>query len=131
MTFTILILFYISFRLKHFICDFVLQSDWMALNKGLSGQEGLRALFSHAGIHAFGTLIIMLFFATSFWWLALVDFAVHGTIDRVKGLITKKNKWEAKDTLFWWALGFDQEMHNFTHLGFIVYIVISSGGLVL
>ena len=61
----------------------------------------------------------------------MVDFAVHGTIDRVKGLITKKNKWEAKDTLFWWALGFDQEMHNFTHLGFIVYIVISSGGLVL
>ena len=84
MTIFTLLFLYISFRLKHFVCDFILQSDWMALNKGLSGKEGLRALLSHAGIHAVGTLVIMLFFALPLWWLCLVDFAIHGGIDRLQ-----------------------------------------------
>ena len=124
-----LLILYVVFRLKHFICDFMLQSDWMALNKGRAGKEGYQALLSHAGIHACGTLIIMVIFAPFFWWLGLVDFAIHSIIDRFKGLITKKNDWQAKDTYFWWALGADQEMHNFTHLAYIVFLVFALGGI--
>lgn len=117
-----LLLLYILFRLKHFGCDFLLQTDWMALTKGKPGREGWSALFTHTAIHAVGTLIITAIFAPALCWLGLVDFVVHSVIDRVKGVFTYKKGWTPKDTIFWWTLGADQEAHNFTHLAYIVLI---------
>lgn len=117
-----LLLFYIAFRVKHFSCDFLLQTDWMALSKGKPGQEGMRALFSHTSIHAAGTLLVMLIFAPGFWWLAIIDFVIHSFVDRMKGVWTLKQGWDVKDTMFWWTFGLDQELHNFTHLAYIVLV---------
>lgn len=122
---------YIAFRIKQFVCDFLLQTDWMALSKGKPGQEGYRALFSHTLVHAAGTGIIVLIFAPALWWLALVDLGVHSLVDRVKGLYTFRRGWTPSDTIFWWTLGLDQEAHNFTHLAYILAILSWSGGVVL
>lgn len=122
-----LITLYILFRIKHFACDFLLQTDWMALMKGKPGGEGYRALFTHSAIHAVGTLIIVVLFAPALCWLGLVDFVVHSVIDRVKGYYTYKKGWTPKDTIFWWTLGADQEAHNFTHLAYIVIICMYKG----
>lgn len=129
MTPAALLLLYICFRLKQFGGDFLLQTDWMALNKGRPGREGYRALFSHTIYHAAGTMVITLFFAPALWWLGLVDFAVHSAVDRVKGLITYKKGWKYTDRWFWWSFGLDQEAHNFTHLAYIVVIVLHLGGI--
>ncbi len=126
-----LLLLYISFRIKQFAGDFLLQTDWMALNKGKPGKEGYRALFSHTIYHAAGTTIIALIFAPSLWWLGLVDFAVHSAVDRVKGIITYDRGWQYTDRWFWWSFGLDQEAHNFTHLCYIILIVVSRGGIVV
>jgi len=123
-----LILLYTLFRLKHFICDFLLQTDWMALTKGRPGKEGYRALFSHAGVHAIGTLIIAVIFAPSLWWLGPLDFIVHACVDRIKGVFTYKHGWTPSDKMFWWTLGADQEAHNFTHFAYIVVIWMHLGG---
>lgn len=131
MTLLEMLLLYIVFRIKHFACDFMLQTDWMALTKGKPGKEGYQALFSHTLIHALGTLLIVLAFAPVLWWLALVDFVVHSIVDRLKGLITLKKGWQTNDTLFWWAFGADQELHNFTHLAYIVAILVYKGGILL
>lgn len=117
-----LIVLYVLFRLKHFACDFLLQSDWMALTKGKPGREGYQALFIHAFIHALGTFLIVLLYAPSLWWLGPLDFVIHSVIDRIKGYFTYKRAWGAKDTIFWWTLGADQEAHNFTHLAYIILI---------
>lgn len=117
-----LLVIYILFRFKHFACDFLLQTDWMALTKGKPGGEGYRALFTHSAIHAVGTLAIVVLFAPALCWLGLVDFVVHSIVDRIKGLFTYKRGWTPKDTVFWWTLGADQEAHNFTHLAYIVII---------
>lgn len=124
-----LVLLYSLFRIKHFACDFLLQTDWMALTKGKPGGEGYRALFTHSAIHALGTLLIVMLFAPALWWLGLLDFVVHSAIDRVKGYYTYKNGWLPKDRIFWWTLGADQEAHNFTHLGYIVLIYMHGTGL--
>lgn len=124
-----LVILYIAFRFKHFACDFLLQTDWMALTKGKPGREGYKALFTHTFIHALGTFAIVMVFAPSLWWLGLVDFVIHSIVDRMKGKITLRENWTPKDTLFWWAFGLDQELHNLTHLGYIVLIFISLGGL--
>jgi hypothetical protein len=117
-----LALLYILFRLKHFSCDFLLQTDWMALTKGKPGKEGYTALFTHTAIHAVGTLAVTVIFAPALWWLGLVDLALHSAIDRVKGIFTYRRNWTPKDTIFWWTLGADQEAHNFTHFAYIVVI---------
>jgi Protein of unknown function (DUF3307) len=131
MTPLLLLILYLCFRAKQFICDYILQTNWMALTKGKAAAEGYRALFTHTAIHAAGTGVIMMVFAPTLWWLALVDFAVHALIDRVKGALTLKKNWKVTDTAFWWALGADQEAHNLTHLAYIVLVVMASGGLVL
>lgn len=125
----ILLALYVAFRLKHFSCDFLLQTDWMALTKGRPGREGYRALFSHTLIHALGTLLIVLVFAPALWWLAPVDFAVHSLTDRIKGKLTFERNWQPSDKIFWWSFGIDQEVHNFTHMIYIVIIVIHLGGI--
>ena len=123
------LLLYIAFRLKHFACDFLFQTDWMALTKGKPGREGYRALFSHTAIHGLGTLGVTLLFAPAFWWLSIVDFVIHSIVDRIKGVVTLNGEWGVKDTMFWWLFGFDQEAHNFTHLLFIVIIVMGVQGI--
>ena len=127
----VIIILYIAFRLKHFACDFLLQTDWMALTKGKPGQEGYKALFSHTGIHALGTLIIVLIFTPSLWWLAPLDFVIHSAIDRTKGWLTFQRGWKPSDTIFWWSFGIDQEAHNLTHLAFLVIMVAHAGGIIL
>jgi hypothetical protein len=129
MTLPALLALYIAFRLKQFTCDFVLQTDWMALNKGRPGMEGYKALFSHTISHAVGTLIIMTLFLPSWWWLAWVDFAVHSCVDRIKGVISYRRGWQYTDRWFWWSFGLDQEAHNFTHLAYVVMIVMHLGGV--
>jgi len=129
MTPAILIFLYIAFRLKHYACDFLLQTDWMALTKGKPGIEGYRALFTHTAIHAAGTLLIVLVFAPTMWWLAPVDFIIHSLIDRTKGLYTFNKNWKPTDTIFWWTFGLDQEAHNATHLIYIIAIVAAKGGV--
>lgn len=117
-----LIVLYALFRLKHFVCDFLLQTDWMAHMKGKPGREGYNALFTHTAIHGIGTALVTVIFAPSLWWLGLVDFAVHSVIDRIKGVFTYKMGWTTKDKMFWWTLGADQEAHNFTHFAYIIII---------
>jgi len=122
MDFSILIFLYLSFRLKHFVCDFLLQTEWMALNKGKPGIEGYKALIPHVAIHSIGSLIIVLAFAPTPWWLSVLDFFIHGFIDRIKGIVSHNKKIKADKTVFWWLFGLDQEMHNLTHMIYIILI---------
>ncbi len=124
-----LLLLYMAFRAKQFICDFILQTDWMALNKGKPGREGYEALLMHAGTHAAGSLLIALVFAPAMWWLCILDLIVHSLVDRVKGVITYRAGWTYQDRMFWWSFGLDQEAHNFTHVAYIILIVAHAGGL--
>ena len=124
-----LLVLYIAFRLKQFICDFLLQNDWMALNKGKPGWEGYKALLTHAAVHGAGTTLLMVLLAPGFWWLGAIDFLMHGLADRLKGIYSYQKGWTYTDRWFWWSFGLDQEAHNFTHLAYILMIVAHMGGL--
>lgn len=125
MEFLVLLYLYLAFRAKHFACDFLFQANWMAMNKGKPGIEGYKALIPHVAIHAMGTLIVALIFAPSLWWLSIVDFFLHGFIDRIKGVIGYNKKWETNNKRFWWLFGLDQEMHNLSHILYIALIFMS------
>ena len=86
--FTLLVIY----QVKHFLADYPLQRPYM-LGKFAPGWEFLGPLTAHAGCHALFT-----FFIAFFWlWrpftdsplllpagLALFDFVVHFTMDRIK-----------------------------------------------
>ena len=131
MTLAELLLLYLAFRAKQVICDFFLQTQWMAETKGKPFTAGgAKALTMHAGIHGAFTFLLVVLFAPALWWLGLVDFAVHAAIDRAHAVIKAQRQWTNQDNRYWWALGLDQESHNITHLIYIVIIVLAAGGIV-
>jgi len=128
MTLVDLLILYIAFRLKQLLGDYMFQTYWMAMSKGkkLIGDGG-KALFAHSLIHASFSFAIVFCWAPSLWWIGPLDFIVHGSVDRLKAYIVDKKGWTPKDTYFWWALGLDQEAHNYTHLLYIVLIARALG----
>lgn len=115
--FPALLLIYGAFVAKQFLADFFFQTFWMALNKGAAA-GWVRPLLAHVAIHAGLTLAIVLVTVPALAWLALVDFVLHGLIDRGKGVLTRG--WTPDSTRFWWALGADQAAHQLTHFAYVL-----------
>lgn len=110
---------YLAFAAKHFVCDYVLQTGRMATCKGAeAGWES--PLFSHAAVHATGTLLICLVVQPAFWWLAAVDFVVHATIDRTKGVLTLRL--QPSVPRYWQLFGADQFAHQVTHFAYVLVL---------
>ncbi len=94
MTDTVLVLTWLVFA--HLIADFVLQDDWIAMNKATGGSEGWRALGVH-GLHV-GLCLVPAVFA--FGLRGLVYLAVvtvtHMIVDRWKVQATRRAEAEAQ-----------------------------------
>jgi hypothetical protein len=99
---------------KHYVADFLFQNAWIARGKECACGWFL-PLTTHVLGHAILTLLIAFAVAPRLWWLALVDFAVHFTIDRGKGLMCR-GRWTPADKAFWWILGLDQYLHQLTNI---------------
>lgn len=69
----------ISLLVTHFVADFILQSDWMALNKSKNN----KALYLHAFVYS------LCFLPFGFWFF-LATFFMHFTTDYYTSRITSK-----------------------------------------
>ncbi len=119
--FTLLIIF----QIKHFICDFPLQREYM-LRKTKAGWDFVPPLALHCAVHAVFTFCIVMIFKPQLWWLAGVDFIIHFTMDRIKSGPRYLGRFNDRDKPgFWNALGFDQMIHHFTHYS-IIWLLIHS-----
>ncbi|MFW5704143.1 MAG: DUF3307 domain-containing protein [Patescibacteria group bacterium] len=111
-----ILVFLAALTVKHFIADFLLQSDEMVKKKGTH----LNTLLLHSLHHAVATIGIVWFFFDlwSACIIALIEIGIHSLIDGIKsnprflGTITLSNK------KFFPLLGLDQLMHMFTYLLF-------------
>jgi hypothetical protein len=107
---------------KHFIIDFPLQTPYQWMNKGTYGHPGG---LLHSGLHALGTLLILLFFINPplAVLLALADGAIHYHIDWAKVNINRHYNWTAQhNPAFWTLLGLDQYLHAMTYIGLVVLL---------
>lgn len=121
-----LLLVLAAFALKHFFCDFPLQTFYM-LGKGKSGTAWILPLAAHSAVHGFFTLGIFLLYKPEFAWLCLVEFVIHFGVDRAKatykldsGVWTPEQKGRNL-TKFYRAFGLDQLAHGLTYI-LLVYI---------
>lgn len=120
----------IAFQLKHFICDYPLQTSYMLGKMNATGWK--LPLTAHASVHALGTIIIVAIFFNPTYWvdgavlatiLGIADFIAHFTVDRIKASPNLGGRWKPTQPYFWWALGADQMAHHLTHYIFILIIV--------
>lgn len=118
----------IAFQLKHYFCDFPLQTQYMLrkFELGTGGRRGLMPLVCHAGVHGIGSLIILLAFAPQYWPLAAADVLIHGSVDFIKANKNLLGRFgDIKSKPFWNCLGLDQMAHHYTHYGIIFLIWLS------
>lgn len=74
----------VVYQIKHFIADYPLQGPYM-LRKFLPTPHWILPLMAHAGVHAaFTALIALAVSPRNVVPLALIDFAAHFMIDRLK-----------------------------------------------
>lgn len=112
----------IFFQLKHFIADFVLQNVWM-LQKSRPDWDFLAPLSIHCGVHAALTLAVTLYVNPSCWWLAVVDFVIHFTMDRIKAGPRYLGRFDdVRSKGYWVSFGVDQMVHHLTHLFLAWYL---------
>jgi hypothetical protein len=91
---TVLVLTWLVFA--HLVADFVLQNDWIAMNKATGGRDGWRALGVH-GFHVGACLVpaVLAYGARGFVYLAVVV-VTHMIVDRWKVQATRRAESEAQ-----------------------------------
>ena len=127
----IVFLLLILFQIKHFICDYPLQTQYMLGKMGRI--NWIKPLAAHAGVHALGTFFIVFLFMNTAYWLdsfvfatafALVDFILHFIVDRIKASPDLGGRWKPDQPYFWWALGADQMTHHLINYLFVFLIFV-------
>ncbi len=120
----LIVLLFVLFFIKHFVCDFPLQAfPFMYRNKGTYGHIGG---IVHAGIHAVGTFAVLVWFFGPMAALvgSMIDMAVHYHIDWAKMRLNARTGWKADTSeWFWISLGVDQLLHYLTYAG-IIFILL-------
>ena len=108
---------------KHVIADFVLQNAWMAIGKDQKTGWAL-PLLAHCLVHLAVALALILMIAPRFWFVAFIDFLIHITVDRAKGLCasTFGVTNEAGHPWFWTLIGVDQALHHLTGFGLSIFM---------
>lgn len=113
------------FQLKHFLCDYPLQTTEMVLGKGKLDQW-VKPLLKHSAVHAIGTFIIAMLVTSPSMALGLsiLDFGGHFIVDRVKAHPKIGGRYKLPAAQFWWSLGADQMAYHIINIYF-VYVLMS------
>jgi hypothetical protein len=122
-----LIAVFLILQIKHFICDYPLQTVYQLRNKGTYGHPGG---ILHSGIHAAATCIAFLVITPPLLigiGIVLGEFLLHYHIDWAKEQIIRRLQLTATDRGFWWAIGFDQLLHHLTYVAIGAVLIWSTG----
>src|ERR1700704_587098 len=106
---------------KHIVADFVLQNSWMAIGKDQKKGWAL-PLLAHCLVHLAVSMLLMLITAPRFWFVALIDFAIHIVIDRAKGFCASTFDVTMEHPWFWTLIGVDQALHHLTGFGLSIFM---------
>jgi len=103
-------------EIKHFVCDYPLQTHYQLVNKGTYGHPGG---ILHSGIHALFTIPAFLLITPSLGvgiGIIVGEFLIHYHVDWAKQQIMAHTGWQSGDREFWWATGADQLAHHVTYV---------------
>ncbi len=109
---------------KHFLADFVWQTEKMVVGKGQYGKWGG---IHHSGLHALLTYVILVHVLPiqDCAMIAAFDFIIHYHTDWAKMNIARGLT--PQDKMYWFWLGLDQLVHSVTYIviGYVVSILLA------
>lgn len=110
---------------KHFICDFMLQTKFQYSNKHIFGHPGG---LLHALIHVLGTMLVGWIVVPDYFVLialmGCVEGIVHYFIDWAKMNINIQYGWTAvTHSQFWILTGLDQMLHYLCYVAMLIVLV--------
>lgn len=111
------------FQLKHFACDFALQTPRQIEAKSYYGRLGG---LEHAGLHAIASIPALLVLTRSIAVIAIVvvcEFVVHYHMDFTKARIDKLGGYTDTSRAYWVVFGFDQLIHQMTYLVIVAVLL--------
>ena len=108
-------------QLKHFIADFILQTDKIALMKG----KNFKYLIWHSFHHSFLTFIVLFFFfrLSKILVIFFIELIIHSLIDYLKANEKLGGKYKFPAKLYFILFGFDQLLHNWFYILIITYLI--------
>ena len=109
-------------EIKHFVCDFVLQTAYLYRNKGIYGHP---AGFIHAGLHAAGSLPAILIVSHSAGLAAAIlaaEFLIHYHVDWLKLYLDKHYRLGINQSVYWMIFGADQLIHQITYIAILAVL---------
>ncbi len=108
---------------KHIIADFMLQNSWMAIGKDQKTGWAL-PLLAHCLVHLVTALLLVVVVSPRFWFVAFIDFFIHITVDRAKGICASSFgvTLESGHPWFWTLIGIDQALHHLTGFGLSIFM---------
>lgn len=113
----------LAFETKHFVCDFVLQTPYQFMNKGIYGHAGG---LIHAGLHMLGSIPALLILTTNPLPVVLLlaaEFAIHYHTDWSKMRVDERFKLTGGMHVYWIVFGIDQFVHQLTYIGMIFAVL--------
>jgi hypothetical protein len=109
----------LAFQLKHFLCDFVLQTQTQAQKKGFYANI---AGITHAGTHVIGSIPALLILGADLRMIVVLligEFLVHYHTDWLKARTDRERAAAGQDHVFWMMFGLDQLIHQLTYIAMI------------
>ncbi len=119
-----ILLGFVVLSVKHTVGDFILQTSYQYLNKGIYGHRGG---LIHSGLHALLTIPVFLVLPPSSALLAIAiiagEFVVHYHLDWSKEQLIKRYGLTHEDPWFWHLFGLDQLGHLVTYVAIIAILI--------
>lgn len=116
MSINAILLLLAAFQVKHFLADYVFQSQYILAHRRIWGHPGG---LLHAGIHA-GLTVPILALAGVSWelitYLVAGEFLFHYHLDWAKDRLNHAMGWTPAVAPFWWLVGLDQMLHQLSYL---------------
>lgn len=125
----------ITFQVKHFIIDFLVQFERPDARKKFDAEGWVWPLFKHANDHAMASALIVstflyaaeMFPSSEFFVLTalayIFDLTVHFTMDRIKASPHMLGKYKYPEKKYFVSLAADQAVHHITHYVIIMVIM--------
>jgi hypothetical protein len=121
-TSTLLLASLALFEVKHFLCDFVLQTAYLYRNKGIYGHP---AGFIHAGLHAVGSLPAIILIGGEPGLITVIvigELLIHYHVDWSKLYIDKHFRLRIDRSAYWVVFGLDQLLHQATYIAILALL---------
>jgi len=116
----------LALQVKHFLCDFVLQTQYQVRTKGIYGHVGG---FIHSGLHMVASLPALFIMQAPVRAIAIImigEFLIHYHTDWTKSNIDSYFDWGQADARYWMLFGADQLVHQLTYLAIVILLTLGT-----